>query len=166
MAEGEPRAGSAPEAAAAPGFELALLLVGGFRSLVDELHRRLAAEEHPDLRPAHGFAMQAVGVAGATATEVGARLGVSKQAAGKTIDGLVRMGYVERRGDPHDGRRKLVVLTERGEDCLRRSARIFDELRDEWAAVLGRSRLEALHRDLRKMASTTSSIDVPGWLSD
>jgi hypothetical protein len=53
------------------GFELPLLLFGGFRSIIDELHAELARRGHPDLRPAHGFALQAIGLAGATATEAG-----------------------------------------------------------------------------------------------
>ena len=70
------------------GFELPLLLFGGFRSIIDELHAELARRGHPELRPAHGFALQAIGLDGATATEAGRRLGISKQAAGKTIDRL------------------------------------------------------------------------------
>ena len=41
------------------GFELPLLLFGGFRSIIDELHAELARRGHPDLRPAHGFARPA-----------------------------------------------------------------------------------------------------------
>jgi hypothetical protein len=50
------------------GFELPLLLFGGFRAIIDELHTELAHRGHPDLRPAHGFAMQAVGLGGTTAS--------------------------------------------------------------------------------------------------
>src|SRR5690348_17181097 len=90
-----------------PGYELPLLLIAGFRTLIDELHAELARQGHPDARPAYGFAMQAIGPGGATASEVGRRLGVSKQAAGKTIDRLEELGYAERFDDPTDGRRKL-----------------------------------------------------------
>ena len=65
-----------------PGFELPLLLFAGFRTLIDALHAELAAQGHPGVRPAYGFAMQAIGLNGATASEVGRRLGISKQAAG------------------------------------------------------------------------------------
>ena len=75
-----------------PGFELPLLLLHGFRVLIDELHAELARQGHPDMRPMHGFVFQAVGPGGTTAAELGRRLGVSKQAAGKTIDSLQRLG--------------------------------------------------------------------------
>jgi DNA-binding MarR family transcriptional regulator len=146
------------------GFELPLLLLAGFRTLIDELHTELAGQGHPDMRPAHGFAMQAIGLDGATATEVGRRLGVSKQAAGKTIDRLAELGYAERRADPGDGRRKLVRLTPRGLEALALSARIFDDLHAEWARRVGPDRLRELETDLRTMTPPDSfRLDVSGW---
>src|SRR5258708_19680833 len=70
------------------GFEMPIRLFGGFRSIIDELHAELARRGHPDVRPAHGFALQAIGLDGATATEAGRRLGTSKQAARNTIPPL------------------------------------------------------------------------------
>src|SRR4051794_19972253 len=105
-------------AAVTSGYELPLLLLGGFRTLVDRLHEELARQGHVDARPAHGFALQAIGTAGVTAAELGRRLGVSKQAAGKTVDRLVRLGYVERVASSSDGRAKLVRLTPYGLDLL------------------------------------------------
>ncbi|MET9673612.1 MarR family winged helix-turn-helix transcriptional regulator [Streptomyces sp. NPDC006482] len=149
-----------------PGFELPLLLFGGFRTLIDRLHTRLATEGHPDMRPAHGFAMQAVGARGATASDIGRRLGVSKQAAGKTVDRLLALGYAERADDPADARRKLVHLTPRGRDALARSAAIFDELRAEWAATLGADRVRDMEAALRNVvpAETAFRLDATSWL--
>ncbi|MFF2192501.1 MarR family winged helix-turn-helix transcriptional regulator [Streptomyces sp. NPDC058157] len=150
----------------APGFELPLLLFGGFRTLIDRLHARLAEEGHPGLRPAYGFAMQAVGTGGATASEIGRRLGVSKQAAGKTVDRLVALGYAERRDDALDARRKTVHLTPHGLAGLRRSAAVFDELRAEWAAVLGAERVRDIESGLRRVvpAETAFRLDATSWL--
>jgi DNA-binding MarR family transcriptional regulator len=151
---------------AANGYELPLLLFGGFRAIIDELHAELARRGHPDMRPAHGFAMQAIGAGfrGATASEVGRRLGISKQAAGKTIERLEEIGYVERAGDAADRRRKLTRLTPRGVAALRLSAEIFDDIRDRWARTLGQDRVEDLEASLRTMVpGETFRLDVPGW---
>ena len=146
------------------GFELPLLLFGGFRSIIDELHAELARRGHPDLRPAHGFALQAIGTQGATATEAGRRLGISKQAAGKTIDRLEALGYVRKAGDDTDRRRTLVRITPRGLEALAMSAMIFEDIRSRWAGVLGPARLSALETDLRTMVpGETFRLDVPGW---
>ncbi|WP_251015213.1 MarR family winged helix-turn-helix transcriptional regulator [Streptomyces sp. ISL-99] len=148
----------------AEGYELPLLLFAGFRSLIDELHAELAEQGHPDVRPAHGFALQAVGRDGATAGELGRRLGVSKQAAGKTVDRLERLGYVERVDDPDDGRRKLVRLTPRGVDVLMRSAVIFDRLRARWVEALGAERVGELESDLRAVVPVGGvRLDAAGW---
>jgi DNA-binding MarR family transcriptional regulator len=151
-------------AADPPGFELPLRLLLGFRVLVDDLHKELARQGHPDMRPMHGFVFQAVGPDGITAAELGRRLGVSKQAAGKTIDSLQRLGYVRREPDSRDQRQKIVVLTDRGFDALARSARIFEDLRARWASRIGLERLRALEADLR--AATGGQVlplDAPGW---
>lgn len=151
----------------APGFELPLLLFGGFRSVIDELHAELARRGHPDLRPAHGFAMQAIGMAGATATETGRRLGISKQAAGKTIDRLEELGYVHRAEDRADRRRKLVRLTPTGIAALESSAMIFNDIRARWAGDLGADRLAVLESSLREMVpGDTLRLDVPGWFGE
>jgi DNA-binding MarR family transcriptional regulator len=149
----------------APGWELPLLLLAGFRAVIDEAHEELAARGHPDLRPAHGFAMQAIGTFGATAADVGRRLGVSKQAAGKTIDRLAELGYVERGGQAADRRRKLVRLTPRGTEALALSAAAFGRVRARWAAELGADRVAALEADLRSVTPGQAfRLDVPGWL--
>jgi DNA-binding MarR family transcriptional regulator len=147
-----------------PGFELPLLLFAGFRTLIDELHAELARRGHPDVRPAYGFAMQAIGMRGATASEIGRRLGVSKQAAGKTVDRLAGLGYVERVDDPADARRKLIRLTPRGLDSLQQSARIFDDLRASWVEKLGADRLAVVEASLRTVVPAAGfPVDVPGW---
>jgi DNA-binding MarR family transcriptional regulator len=147
------------------GYELPLLLFGGFRAMIDELHAELARRGHPGMRPAYGFAMQAIGLRGATATEVGRRLGISKQAAGKTIERLEAAGYATRAGDAADRRRKLVRLTPHGIEALALSAVIFADIRARWALALGGERVDELESSLRTMVPDgLFRLDVPGWL--
>jgi len=149
-----------------PGFELPLRLLLAFRVLIDELHAELARQGHPDTRPMHGFVFQAIGPDGTTAAELGRRLGISKQAAGKTIDSLERLGYLERGPDPRDARRKVVRLTGRAVDMLERSARIFDDLRARWAEIIGAERLRAMEADLRQVTPPDMfRLDAPGWFA-
>ncbi|GAB3852885.1 MarR family winged helix-turn-helix transcriptional regulator [Micromonospora andamanensis] len=149
-----------------PGFVLPLLLLAGFRTLIDDLHAELARQGHAELRPLHGFVLQAVGADGTTASELGNRLGVSKQAAGKTVDRLVALGYLERADDSRDARRKLVRLTPHGLDGLRRSAVIFDELRQRWTETLGAERVAAIEDDLRAVTPANwFRLDIPGWFT-
>ncbi|PSK97305.1 DNA-binding MarR family transcriptional regulator [Murinocardiopsis flavida] len=112
----------------------------------------------------HGFVLQAIGSGATTATGLGRRMGTTKQAAAKSIEALERLGYAERGVDPADARRKVVRLTERGKDCLHRSALIFDDLRAGWEKAIGADRLRAMEDDLRKVVpADPMRIDAPGW---
>jgi DNA-binding MarR family transcriptional regulator len=148
-----------------PGYELPLLLFGGFRMLIDRLHEELARQGHAEARPAHGFALQAIGPSGTTASELGRRLGVSKQAAGKTVDRLVRLGYVERVASEADARAKVVRLTPLGLDLLNRSAVIFDQLRAEWVRALGAEQVAAVENGLRAVVPPGLRVDALGWFT-
>jgi len=147
-----------------PGFELPLLLLAGFRAIVEALHAELARQGHPDARPAHGLTLQAIGADGVTASELGRRLGVSKQAAGKTVDRLEKLGYVTRAGDARDARRKLIRLTRHGQDVLARSAAIFDDLRAQWVRTLGADRVRDLEDALRTVTPAGIwRLDTAAW---
>lgn len=148
-------------------FELPLLLVGAFRSLIDELHRWLAEGGHRDARPVHGFALQAIGPHGSTTSELGRQLGVSKQAAAKTVKSLEEAGYVRREPDAEDGRAVRVRRTARGDEMLALSAVFFETYRARLADVLGPRRLAELEDDLEQMAAPSSDRwrGFPGWLA-
>ncbi|UGQ13101.1 MarR family winged helix-turn-helix transcriptional regulator [Yinghuangia sp. ASG 101] len=147
-----------------PGFVLPLRLIMAFRAIVDEVHAELADQGHPDVRPLFGFVFQAIGPHGTTAADLARALGVSKQAAGKTIATLADLGYVAVSPDPGDARRKLVNLTPHGVDCLVRTNRAFDAIRDRWVDRLGAERVRALDADLGRMApGDVFRLDMPGW---
>jgi DNA-binding MarR family transcriptional regulator len=148
------------------GFELPLLLAGAFRALIDALHVELAERGHPGARPVHGFALQAVGPDGVTVSELGRRLGVSKQAAAKTAASLERLDYVLREHHPTDARAVQLRRSPRGEELLAMSAEIFAQLRAGWARELGIERIRALEDDLERIAVAGGAKlgDLPGWL--
>jgi DNA-binding MarR family transcriptional regulator len=150
-----------------PGYALPLLLLGGFRLIIDELHHALAEQGHPDARPVHGFALQALDPGGTTISELGRRLGVSKQAAAKTALGLEEIGYLRRKRDPADGRAQRLYLTARGGNMLAISAQVLARIRSGWAASLGAGRFGALEDSLADMLHGTdvaTRVDLPGWL--
>lgn len=150
-----------------PSFELPFLLVGAFRSLIDELHRTLAASGHGEARPLHGFALQAIGPDGTTTSELARALGVSKQAAAKTVASLERAGYVRRVPDPEDGRAVRLLRTARGGEMLALSVDFFETYRTRLIDSLGPRRLAELEDGLEHMAAPIGDHlrGFPGWLS-
>ena len=152
---------------ARPGRELALLLLGGFRSLVDAAVAEFAHRGYRDVRPVHAFAMRAIVGGADNASELGRRLSISKQAAAKTIAVLQERGYVERGPDPSDGRRKRLQVTKRGSAVLHEGEAIFDDLRGRWARQIGSAKLSNIETNLSKLVgpSPVRLDDMPGWMS-
>jgi DNA-binding MarR family transcriptional regulator len=148
------------------GWELPLLLAGAFRAILEDLHEQLAEAGHPGARPIHGFALQAVGREGVTVSELGRRLGVTKQAAAKTVASLETLGYVHRVAHPEDQRATLVRRAALGDEMLALSAQIFGRIHTEIAHRLDPTRLEALETALNEIARERSPRlgDLPGWL--
>src|ERR1700683_3279188 len=148
------------------GADLALLLLGGFRSLVDSATAELAERGYEDVRPVHDFAMRAIAAGADNASELGRRLSVSKQAAAKTVAVLEERGYVARGSDPLDARRKRLEVTALGFEVMREGEAVFDELRDKWRRKIGAKQLERLESDLTALVGASPvHIDSPGWIA-
>lgn len=130
------------------GPELTFLLGLGFQLVLAEFTRRVAAAGYADLRPVHGMTFQILKGAGATSSELGERLGVTKQAAGQLVDDLEKRGYVRREPHPAGGRRKLVVLTDSAHRHLAVAGRILHGLEAELA---GQTDLAVLRRELGRL---------------
>ena len=95
---------------------------------------------------------------GTTVTVAARHAGISKQAVGKLVGELVRLGYVERRAHPDDLRATLVVFTERGKVLLRDIVKTIDGIERCYAEAIGTSGLEELRvllGELRTKASRT-----------
>jgi DNA-binding MarR family transcriptional regulator len=148
------------------GADLALLLLGGFRVLVDDATLELAAHGYEDVRPVHDFAMRAIAAGADNASELGRRLSVSKQAAAKTVAVLEERGYVTRGADPLDARRKRLQVTAFGFEVMRVGEAVFDELRDKWKRKIGAKQLELLESDLAALVGASPvRIDSAGWIA-
>ena len=148
------------------GADLALLLLGGFRTLVDAAAAELAERGHEDVRPVHDFAMRAIAAGADSASELGRRLSITKQSAAKTIAVLQERGYVTRDTDPRDGRRKRLQVTALGLDVMRQGEAVFDELRDQWAQQIGAAELHRIEDHLTALVGAQPvRFDTPGWIA-
>jgi DNA-binding MarR family transcriptional regulator len=152
---------------ARPGAELALLLLGSYRKLVDAAVKELADRGFADVRPVHDFAMRAIAAGADSASELGRRLSVSKQAAAKTIAVLLERGYIAREDDPNDRRRKRIEVTPLGHEVMRTGEEIFDELRRRWQRQLGEGELETLEAHLTAFVGDAPvRSEAPGWVAN
>jgi DNA-binding MarR family transcriptional regulator len=116
--------------------------------MLDKLHEG----GFDDLDTAHLNVFRYPGPQGARPSELAARLRVSKQALNYLLGELERLGYLERRSDPDDGRSKRIALTRRGERLVRSMRDAVAEVERDWEARLGPPRLAELRRLLQELA--------------
>jgi DNA-binding MarR family transcriptional regulator len=149
------------------GADLALLLLGGFRALADAASAELAKRGHENIRPVHDFAIRTIDAGADTASELARQLGVSKQAAAKTIGFLEERGYVSSEVDPRDSRRRLFTVTDEGHALLRTGEQVFDDLRGQWAERIGATELERLEEALSDLGiRIPTRFDAPDYLTN
>jgi len=125
-------------------LSLASLFAGW--AMADEIQRRLAAAGFDDVRFNDGVVNQHLVGGPLTIGALAERLGVTQQAASKSVADLERRGYVERTPDPDDARARLVGLTERGRAVIAAAREERAALGTELAERLGERRVEAARR--------------------
>jgi DNA-binding MarR family transcriptional regulator len=148
------------------GADLALLLLGGFRTLADQATAELASRGYEEIRPVHDFALRAILAGADNASELGRRMSVTKQAAAKTIVALEERNYVAREPDPADKRRMRLYVTDHGLAMLRAGEEIFDELREQWERQVGADPVLQLEGTLRQLVGNgVIRPDTPAWIA-
>lgn len=148
----------------AGSYELTILIMIALRSQTDALQDRLAQQGFGDVRPNHGFAFQLLSFGAASGNEIAEHLGVTKQAASQMLDYLEQHGYVKRERHPGDGRGKLVVLTNRGWECIKATEIILTDLESQWSTIVGADQMQQLRVALRKLVLATNNGVFPTYL--
>jgi DNA-binding MarR family transcriptional regulator len=96
------------------------------------------------IRPAHLQIFGTIKAEGTRLTDLARWSDSSLSATSELVDDLERLGYLERRPDPSDGRAKLVCLTERGWTAMRAGRREIAGIESEWAQAVGQAEYDAL----------------------
>lgn len=121
-------------------LSLASLFAGW--ALADELQRRVAADGFADSRFADGVVFQHLVAGPVTISTLAEKLGVTQQAASKSIADLSNRGYVSRSPDPADARARIVVLTDRGQAVIAAARKHRATLDTELRRTLGDGQVE------------------------
>lgn len=133
---------------ATPHPDLAILLVAAVAALADRMGEAQRVAGIDGVRPAYAFAIRALAPEPLPLARLAELLGITKQAAAQTVDAMESEGFLTRRADPADGRRKLLELTELGHrvrsTALAASAELEAELEREHGAAAVRALREVL----------------------
>jgi DNA-binding MarR family transcriptional regulator len=117
------------------------------------------ALEGTGLRHGHGYLVQRLLVAPATATELANDLGITQQAVSKTIKELLDLGHLETVPNSADRRRRPVRLTSRGIQAVERARAARAEVESQLHAALGQERMDRAMADLQTMLSVLGLSD-------
>jgi DNA-binding MarR family transcriptional regulator len=147
--------------APAEGEPLARLFAIAYRVLIDGLHDRLRDQGWTGVRPAYGFVLLAARDQPTSVTEVAALMGITKQAASKLVNAMVSDGYLQRTGDCDDRRQRPAILSARGEELLSAVERIYAELEDGWAGIIGAAQVRSMRTDLIRVLSDPADGQLP-----
>lgn len=140
---------------------LARLLAMALSAIVDELHERLEHRGWQRTRPLWGFVLLSVRDQPRSISQIGEVLGTTKQAAAKVVTGLEEAGLVVRATDRRDRRVTAVRLSRRGGRFLADVERIYSELEDEWAVMIGEPQLAAVRAGLTAALAAKYGSDRP-----
>lgn len=131
------------------------LLVQLTRVFQTDLFDRLVAAGLTEARVPHTHVTAHIKAEGSRLTDLAAQARMTLPAMSELVDDLQRLGIVERRPDPRDGRAKLICLTEDGWAAMRTARGVIADIEADYAARVGRERfeqaaatLDALLRDL------------------
>ena len=127
------------------GADLALLLLGGFHAMTDEVVAELARRGHPDVRPVHEFALRAIDAGADTASELGrrARRSPSRRPPRRSPPCNASATSSSKPTRPTDAAERIRV-TPRGRDMVALGGALFDDVRERWASESALEQLDAL----------------------
>jgi DNA-binding MarR family transcriptional regulator len=123
--------------------------------------RMSGGEKGPHVRASHTSLFPFIDLEGTRLTELAARMGVSKQAAGQLVEELEQMGVLERAPDPADGRAKLVRFSARGRRGLLEGLALLRRLEGELSARMEPGDMERLHGILLRLLGALESSAAP-----
>lgn len=126
----------------------------------EHLLARVRAAGHPEVRLAHGYVFQYLLAEPRSIGELAELLGVTQQAASKSVLELESLGYVARAFDAHDSRVRRVALTERGHQLVACGRIERAKLEAELAERLGARTLKAARRALSALLEASGGRDA------
>jgi DNA-binding MarR family transcriptional regulator len=144
-----------------PRLHIGQLLTQLTRVFQTELFERLAAAGLEGARVPHTHVTAYIKAEGSRLTELAAQARMTLPAMSELVDDLQRLGIVERRPDPTDGRAKLICLTDAGWEAMRTARDIIDQIEADYAQLLGAERFEAAAQTLDQLLHVVAAPRPP-----
>jgi DNA-binding MarR family transcriptional regulator len=138
-----------------PPLTVGSMLRSAWTELIDEVFEELVAAGFDDLRPVHRSILRDLLTSNLRPSELGARLGLSKQAANDLVREFEVKGYITLEPDPDDGRAKRIVATQRGWQASETAQASSNAVGHRWAELVGEERYAVFEEVLRAIVGAT-----------
>ena len=115
---------------------------------------------HDRVTLAHTTLLPYLDPEGTSVTNLAERAGMTKQSMRQLVLDLEDKGYIKRIPDPDDRRATLVIFTVEGRRFIEDGYEVKKEIDDEYRAILGEERVEALKGSLKTLIEKTG-VDGP-----
>jgi DNA-binding MarR family transcriptional regulator len=132
---------------------LSRLLLLSRRSVMHRIRQLSAESQLPRIPPAYAALLPYIDLSGTRPSKMAERAEISKQAAGKAIDTLEKLGLVKRVHDRKDGRASVIHFTDAGIACLLAIHEAIDEMERDVEREVGRDAFNKLKGYLRRIAT-------------
>ena len=124
------------------------------------LLQRVRERRHPFVRISHGYVFQHLIDATPTVTELAQRLGVTQQAASKSVVELEQLGYIVRQADSVDNRVRRVTLTPAGREVVETGRDARAGLESRLREIVGDDDLAAAKRAIAVLLDEVGGIEA------
>jgi DNA-binding MarR family transcriptional regulator len=125
-------------------FMIGALLAMPSLTLSAHIRRRLQRRGFNDVTDASSAVLKVLTPEGDRITVLARKAAMTKQSMGYLVEQLAAAGYVERLPDPRDGRAVIVRRTKKGWAYNRAAAEEVAQLEEEWARLIGPSKMKQL----------------------
>jgi DNA-binding MarR family transcriptional regulator len=122
-----------------------------------ELFDRLIAAGLENARVPHTHVTAYIKAEGSRLTELATQARMTLPAMSELVDDLQRIGIVERRPDPSDGRAKLICLTDAGWEAMRTGRRVIADIEAGYIELVGAKRFEDAAETLNELLAGLDS---------
>jgi len=141
-----------------PPLTVGSMLRAAWTELINEVFEKLLAAGFDDLRPVHRPILRDLLTSNLRPSELGARLGLSKQAANDLVREFESNGYITLVRDPDDGRAKRIVATERGWQASETAQASSNAVGRRWAELVGEERYAVFEEILRAIVADNDGL--------
>ncbi len=128
---------------------LARLFLSNYKYFEERIESKVHEAGYPEVRSIHLGVMREMDMDYTRITVLAQRSGVTKQAMSQLVKECERLGFVEIKTDPTDGRAKMVMFSKKGRKFIESSKSIIQSIESDIEKVLGKKRTKELRNSLR-----------------